>query len=1292
MDSPIRPEDLLSDVEPLPVSVPNSAPASPRPRPGSDRSAGARSLPASPYATLTSSSEVTARLYASLQTSRELGADRSSAPDLRPFGQHLACQAGEGGTEFPAGGRPVKASSGSGSPSSRRAAFRPSTSDPKEVAELAPPTGLQSARGDRSSEGIRRPRSRLESPVQPPGPDAAAVKMAASSWSLARPALERNTADPEIAATHRPKEARSAGQVAAPDLEELAVEMTQRLSKRVEASGRGKVGSRHISEMESVRSHLQNMLKLSQDLTYRDAAVSPISPTLVPNGAEQKRDEDSFESDCTSSLLSAQPFQEISVSPPVPILGLDEAALFPRYSRMRLGTGAGPVNESSLYEYQILKDTLDKERTRRKHCEKQIQTLQNKILELQQQLAVAVSADRKKDIMIEQLDKTLVKVVEGWKKHDTEKSEAMRKLQEEHEAAEKGRSKQQQALLKVEHRLSQANQTLAKEQQEKALLERERGLLEEESQKLQMVLEAEKQRCLKLQGERDKAESARLHERKQAETLRAKLGEEREACSQREKQLEERNAQREEELQRQLEKEKAIAQREAQRGQDAQQVLSSVQTELQRLEIELDTVKRDKENLMMELSLMKARCESQRVKSETEFKVTLEQQVTERLTAVHEDSARQTAAIREQHRKQIMELTGQHEHEMGKQLAEFKTELQEREEKHRRIIEGYEIRLAKGQEEKGKLLSMKRKLEVQRGEMVTKLQTMMQSHWNEALKVLMSENSPLGHQQQQQPVLHYDQVPVYRELSKSLSTSGTPAVSSSMTTSSDLSSSSIVPYADPASETEQLKHPSDSRGPWAPGNQPHRNLVKLHHSEQQGWVSQRTDHRLHELARDRQVSGDGIECGQLPFKAQENVNISVRNSRNLHGSFPQAIPLQPMVQSSSQGLAPVASKDQEVNPHSNVSSRHSTLCRNSTETLNPRLKREHHLHHADKCAPRWDQPQPAGHSSAAGQSHNQSLMLPLLPNSHSLDDLSQLLNYSFLSHASFYPLEPQVDETMMTAPGPYPDELAEHPLTDDAEDSGHTQYQPSIEGGPTQNSSFESSGGLSYQEQSSRSGELQYYIQMLLDRSPGDPVETNAGAANPHEAQHEAASQQGGSPVLRDRSNLGENTKPRPMGQLSTAPNGKPLSSAVQKVKINPSEAAPLQRAFGPQSPQKPGVAGGVLSPKQIGELSRLLSTYHNISDRPAPAMEELFTYLRDIQQNGPEGSESMAASARRSLDQKLNQMAKDEGLSAQPSAQRRLSASKTGAEKSSNSGKPGKKHALASQPGSKGAKSAIWR
>ncbi|GCB80978.1 hypothetical protein scyTo_0022739 [Scyliorhinus torazame] len=210
----------------------------------------------------------------------------------------------------------------------------------------------------------------------------------------------------------------------------------------------------------------------------------------------------------------------------------------------------------------------------------------------------------------------------------------------------------------------------------------------------------------------------------------------------------------------------------------------------------------------------------------------------------------------------------------------------------------------------------------------------------------------------------------------------------------------------------------------------------------------------------------------------------------------------------------------------------------------------------------------------------------------------------------------------------------------------------------------------------------------LLDRSPGDPVEGGGESEKPDVAPSDIVSQQGGSPLFRDGSILCESGRSQPTRPVPAGTSSKSSNNAVQKVKINPSEAAPWQWVGGPQSPPKSGSGDGVLSPKQIGELSRLLSTHRNASDRSSPAMDELFTYLRGVQQNGPGGSEGVAASARRNRDQKLNLEARRE----EQSNQRRLAANKMVAERNSIPGKPGKKPAPGPQPGSKGAKTAIWR
>ncbi|XP_053117187.1 centrobin [Hemicordylus capensis] len=499
------------------------------------------------------------------------------------------------------------------------------------------------------------------------------------------------------------------------DLDTLAEEMSHRLSTSVETSAYRKAGaaeSHHIVEMESVRCHLQSMLRGSREAAHGDAAAL---------GTFERKDDDSFESDSTGALLNARPLQE--VSPPGSVAGFEE--LFPRYTSLRLGQ----FREHSTYaDTHLLKDCLDKEQARRKHCERHIQTLQNRILELQQQLAVAVSADRKKDSMIEQLDKTLAKVVDGWNRHEAERTSALRRLQTEKEAAEQALGREKEKGAETEGRLEQALSALSREQQTASLCRREKEALEEEKASLSCSVEAERQRVRSLEVEWDL-------ERRQQETLRATLEEQQKAWAQRERQLEQQRQTLQEDSRAQLDKERAAAHREAQKAADTQRVLASVQSEVQGMEAELEAVRRERDNLKMEISLVKARHEAQKVKLESELKVALEQRVTERLAEVHEESLRQLSAMREQHRKQLLDLSSHHEKELASQLAQFKSDLAEKEERQRHLTEDYERRISRQQGEIRELQSKHRRLEVQRAEMVSQFQTLMQAHWNEALRL-----------------------------------------------------------------------------------------------------------------------------------------------------------------------------------------------------------------------------------------------------------------------------------------------------------------------------------------------------------------------------------------------------------------------------------------------------------------------------------------------------------------------------------------------------------------------------
>lgn len=557
-----------------------------------------------------------------------------------------------------------------------------------------------------------RPEDLLSESSEPPGLNQASSEVTSQLYASLH--LSRQAEATARAQLYLPSTSLPPGEA----VDGLAQELSRSLSVGLENNLKKKDGSKHIFEMESVRGQLQTMLQASRESAY--------------SAGSERREEDSFDSDSTAALLTTRPLPDLSS--PSSAQALEE--LFPRYTSLRAGPPLNPP------DFQGLKDALDSEHTRRKHCERHIQSLQTRVLELQQQLAVAVAADRKKDVMIEQLDKTLARVVEGWNRHEAERAEVLRGLQEERRVAELTRSKQQETVTRLEQSLSEAMEALTREQEAARLRQQERETLEEERQALTLTLEVEQQRSRALQQERDEARAGQLSERRKLETLQVALEEEQQSWAQQERQLKERCQALQEEGQAQLEREKGSSQREAQAAREAQQQLALAQSEVRRLEGELDTARRERDALQLEMSLVQARYESQRIQMESELAVQLEQRVTERLAQAQESSIRQAASLREHHRKQLQDLNGQHQQELATQLAQFKVEMAEREERQQQVAQDYELRLAREQARVRELQSGNRQLEEQRVELVERLQAMLQAHWDEASQLLGASLPP----------------------------------------------------------------------------------------------------------------------------------------------------------------------------------------------------------------------------------------------------------------------------------------------------------------------------------------------------------------------------------------------------------------------------------------------------------------------------------------------------------------------------------------------------------------------
>lgn len=515
-----------------------------------------------------------------------------------------------------------------------------------------------------------------------------------------------------------------------------------------------------IQEMEQVRGHLHMMLQNCKGFSDQgDYDHAPSTTTADYETQDNDGDKESVVSVDTTALLhrllpNSSPLSELQVhfqNGQQVLPSHDQSGKhmvsFSGDKRLK-GISSGKVtnDKTLLSENSLLRDLVERERFRRKHCEQQIQELHGKLLEVQQQLAVAVSAEQKKDVMIEQLDKTLAKVVEGWKKHEGEKVTIINQLKVERENAEQSQQRQQEMLLQFEKELAQAVEALTKEQEKAARAEKEKQMQlkqqKEERTKLLESLSKEKEAVGHIEKQREEImkEKAELEE-KHAEAEEA-LKEQTNLIEEQESRIRSLEAEHEESLAREGEKLK----QEMQTVKDSQAVLASVQKEVQRLEMDLDSTNREKESLKMELRLMEAKHEANRTKEETERQAELEREMTKRLEEMHDQMAKDESELRDSHRKQLQEMNTKHREDLQQQLAKFHEELKKKDAKLKTVSDEYEERISGYQEKMASLANTQQYLEKERHTLTQRLQKMMKSHCEEALKLLSSsstKHSPL---------------------------------------------------------------------------------------------------------------------------------------------------------------------------------------------------------------------------------------------------------------------------------------------------------------------------------------------------------------------------------------------------------------------------------------------------------------------------------------------------------------------------------------------------------------------
>ncbi|KAI4899664.1 hypothetical protein NFI96_003956 [Prochilodus magdalenae] len=305
-------------------------------------------------------------------------------------------------------------------------------------------------------------------------------------------------------------------------------------------------------------------------------------------------------------------------------------------------------------------------------------------------------------------------------------------LQVIRESLERERARRK-ALASFEKSLSEAAEMLDKEQKHGEKLQdlnkqQERELEEVRARAEELRVRAEER---KSETEEERAKAERLQTLGVA--LQAELDQQKQQSRHSLSQLQQDIAR----LTQQLDTERERVGLEVQLREEAQSAVRQLQQELEETRRERDTSRVDR-------ALDQARFEAQRSQWEVELRLCVEQQVTERLANIQQENSAATAKLREQHRRQLLDLSARHERELSAQMEEFRAQLEEKDEKQQQLTLHFNNKVAALQEELVSQEACKRRLETQREELVSRLQGMMRTHWTEALRLLNSQEQADG--------------------------------------------------------------------------------------------------------------------------------------------------------------------------------------------------------------------------------------------------------------------------------------------------------------------------------------------------------------------------------------------------------------------------------------------------------------------------------------------------------------------------------------------------------------------
>lgn len=494
-----------------------------------------------------------------------------------------------------------------------------------------------------------------------------------------------------------------------------------------------------IQGMEEVRHHLQNILNIGAGSYTGADHLDTASDVLLSEPVNRQLN---FDTDSSSFVGPSGPGDMSEILENFPTFSSKMFANIPASSSWLDTSTHSNASQSQQTRLQQLRDSLEKEMYRRKHCEDHIQKLNTKLLEIQQQLAVAVSTDKRKDIMIEQLDKQLARVVEGWKKREAEKDAFLKTLTQEKHQIEETLQNQQVMINNFEVELAQTVDELKKEKEKSAQTIRrlKENIYEAERAKESAVeqLESEQDKYQAVAEEWENLKETKTNLEKAAQQAREKLEQEQAQWSLKERELTSKIDEVKDATQKVINIEKVKIEDMKKKKEAAEADAADLKAEMQKIVLDMEQLLREKESQKMEMSIMEAKFESAQRKLEADLHAQMEKEIAEQASEFHARLDSTVEEMSERHRRQVGELHQRHQRDLAQQAAAINDQRDQKDEEFRHQLAELEEKLQELRTENSALRQSKLKLESQRMEILTKLQLMMQSQWNEAVSLLVN--------------------------------------------------------------------------------------------------------------------------------------------------------------------------------------------------------------------------------------------------------------------------------------------------------------------------------------------------------------------------------------------------------------------------------------------------------------------------------------------------------------------------------------------------------------------------